>query len=353
MLGIDDLRGPEAAEPSLAVHPAADCWCVPHAAVHPPLMRRIIARCMLYAQAVGGAGQPMLRGPQSEASAATVACCISHAACWLPRCMAWVARCMCHAAACCAAVFLRAVSCMVGFTCCILSADVSHPSLLHPSLLHPSLLHPSVLHRACCAVRSPCRAGGVALRLRHRTPVSSAMALCLLDFALPESPTARADCNRTITNRWAPSVRARLRACVRVSRCGHVWGKCERAGVFARACVRARMRTRARVCVWVGGWVCVCGLCGVRHTLAGLLPPLCVRCACGLIVTDALNAALLRRDRFSAAPALLQPLYALPACGAAPSVRRLQDRLGAVAVAATGRRHRRQLQGKVAALALT
>ncbi len=163
-----------------------------------------------------------------------MACCISHAACFLTRCMAWVARCMFHAAACCAAVFLRAVSCMVGFTCCILSADVSHPSLLHPSLLHPSLLHPSllhpsllhpsllhlsvlhssVLHRVCYAVRSLCRAGGVALRLRHRAPVSSAMALCLLDFALPDSPTARADCNRTITNRWAPSVLSRLRACL-------------------------------------------------------------------------------------------------------------------------------------------
>jgi hypothetical protein len=47
MLGIDDLSGPEAAEPSLAVHPAADCWCVRHAVVHPPCDALLRAACCM------------------------------------------------------------------------------------------------------------------------------------------------------------------------------------------------------------------------------------------------------------------------------------------------------------------
>jgi hypothetical protein len=51
-------------------------------------------------------------------------------------------------------------------------------------------------------VKAPTRrAGGASLLMRRLAPISSARALCSADFAGPESPTAHADCVRTVDSR--------------------------------------------------------------------------------------------------------------------------------------------------------
>ena len=173
MLGIDDLRGPEAAEPSLAVHPAADCWCVPHAAVHPPLMRRIVARCVLYAQAVGGAGQPMLRGAQSEASAAWHAAsrmlhagCRAawrglHVACVMLQPVVLQCSCALYRAWLVLHVAFSAPMCRIR-PCCI------RPCCIRPCCIRPCCIRPCCIRPCCicpCCIR-PCCIGYATLCAR-------------------------------------------------------------------------------------------------------------------------------------------------------------------------------------------